>query len=100
MLEENFEFIKSQKSLRIDKIDDKRAMGNFVTHMRFFSDYFPKGKTPYPRGPWTHGYYINHSIFYSLPPTPMRGVYYQKPESPEHWAKKQAGEPRVVGLPA
>jgi mono/diheme cytochrome c family protein len=90
VLEENFEFIKSQKSLRINNLEDKRAANNLVTHMRFFSDYFPKGKTPYPRGPWTHGYYINHSIFYSLPPTPMRGQYYQKPDSPEHWAKKQA----------
>ncbi|MEM9347167.1 MAG: DUF1588 domain-containing protein [Planctomycetota bacterium] len=90
VLEENFEFIRSQRSLRIDKLDDRRAVGNFVTHMRFFSDYFPRGKTPYPRGPWTHGYYINHSIFYSLPPTPKRGQYYEKPDRPEYWAKKQA----------
>jgi mono/diheme cytochrome c family protein len=90
VLEENFDFIKAQQSLRINKLDDKRAVGNFVTHMRFFMDYFPKGKTPYPRGPWTHGYYINHSIFYGLPPTPMRGQYYTKPHSPEHWAKQQA----------
>ncbi|MEM6257961.1 MAG: DUF1588 domain-containing protein [Planctomycetota bacterium] len=88
VLEDNFEFIKSQKTLRIDKLEDKRAANNLVTHMRFFMDYFPEGKTPYPRGPWTHGYYINHSIFYSLPPTPMRGQYYTKPDSPEHWAKK------------
>ncbi|MFN3166079.1 MAG: DUF1588 domain-containing protein [Phycisphaeraceae bacterium] len=89
VLEDNFDFIKQQKSLRITKLDDKRAANNLVTHMRFFSDYFPKGKTPYPRGPWTHGYYINHSVFYGLPPTPMRGQYYPKPESPEYWAKKQ-----------
>lgn len=99
VLEENFEFIKQQKSLRISKLEDKRAMSNFVTHMRYFSDYFPKGKTPYPRGPWTHGYYINHSIFYSLPPTPMRGQYYQKPESPEHWAKKQQESPEWWDYP-
>lgn len=90
VLEENFEFIKSQKSLRINNLDDKRAANNLVTHMRYLMDYFPKGKTPYPRGPWTHGYYINHSIFYSLPPTPLRGQYYTKPTSPEHWSKKQA----------
>lgn len=90
VLEENFEFIKSQTSLRINKLEDARAANNLVTHMRFFMDYFPKGMTPYPRGPWTHGYYINHSIFYSLPPTPMRGTYYTKPDSPEHWAKKMA----------
>ena len=89
VLAENIDFIKQQKSLKITKVEDKRAVSNFVTNMRFFSDYFPKGKTPYPRGPWTHGYYINHSIFYSLPPTPMRGQYYQKPDSPEYWAKKQ-----------
>lgn len=85
VLEENFEFIKAQKSLRIDKLDQRNADG-LVTHMRYFSEYFPKGKTPFPRVPWSHGYYINHSIFYSLPPTPMRGRYYPKPESPEYWA--------------
>jgi len=91
VLEENFEFIKQQKTLRIDKTDE-RAANNLVTHMRFFSDYFPKRKTPYPRGPWSHGYYINHSIFYSLPPTPMRGEYYNKPNSPEYWAEKEKGD--------
>jgi mono/diheme cytochrome c family protein len=90
VLEENFDFIKEQKTLRITKIDDRRAVGNFVSHMRFFMDYFPKGKTPYPRGPWTHGYYINHSFFYSLPRTPMRGWYMNRPTDPEHWAKQQA----------
>lgn len=93
VLEENFEFIKQQKSLRITKLEDKRAASNLVTHMRFFSEYFPKGKTPYPRVPWSHGYYINHSIFYSLPPTPMRGRYYSKAESPEYWANVQENNP-------
>lgn len=93
VLEENFEFIKAKKSLRITKLEDARAASNLVTHMRFFSEYFPKGKTPYPRVPWSHGYYINHSIFYSLPPTPMRGRYYTKSDSPEHWANVQKNDP-------
>jgi cytochrome c553 len=99
VLEENFEFIKEQKSLRIDNLEDKRAANMLVTRMRFYSDYFPKGKTPYPRGPWTHGYYINHSIFYSLPPTPMRGQYYSKPDSPEYWAQKQKESPEWWDYP-
>lgn len=99
VLEENFDFIKSKKSLRITKLEDARAANNLVTHMRFFMDYFPKGKTPYPRGPWTHGYYINHSLFYSLPRTPKRGTYYTKPDSPEHWAQKQAMNPEWWDYP-
>lgn len=93
VLEENFEFINQQKSLRINKLEDKRAASHLVTHMRYFSEYFPKGKTPFPRVPWSHGYYINHSIFYSLPPTPMRGRYYPKTDSPEYWANIQKNNP-------
>ncbi|MGB0767432.1 MAG: DUF1588 domain-containing protein [Phycisphaeraceae bacterium] len=92
VLKENIDFIKAQKSLRITRPDDKRALRDFVAHMRFFSDHFPKGKTPYPRGPWTHGYHINHSLFYSLPRTPMRGEYITKPESVEYWSKREKGD--------
>ena len=47
----------------------------FVWHMWFFNDYFDKGLTPFTTIPTAHGYYINHSPFYSLPPTPLRGRY-------------------------
>ncbi len=47
----------------------------FLWHMWFFNDYFDKGITPFTTIPTAHGYYINHSPFYNLPPTPMRGRY-------------------------
>jgi len=99
VLDEHLAFIKQQKSLKIKQSSDKRAIRDFVAHMRFFSDHFPKGKTPYPRGPWTHGYYINHSIFYSLPPTPMRGHYISKPQSAAYWAKQQKESPEWWDYP-
>lgn len=74
VLQENFDFIKAQKTLRISKVDESGA-GNLLNHLHFFSEYFPKGKTPFPRVPWSHGYYYHHSIFYSLPPTPSTGRY-------------------------
>jgi hypothetical protein len=48
---------------------------DFLFHMWFFSDYFDKGLTPFTTIPTAHGYYINHSPFYSLPPTPLPGRY-------------------------
>lgn len=47
----------------------------FLFHMWFFSDYFDKGLTPFTTIPTAHGYYINHSPFYNLPPTPLPGRY-------------------------
>lgn len=74
VLEENFEFIKAQKTLRITKVDEAHA-GSLLNHLHYFSEFFPKSKTPFPRVPWSHGYYYHHSIFYSLPPTPSTGRY-------------------------
>jgi len=47
----------------------------FLRHMWFFSDYFDKGITPFTTISTAHGYYINHSPFYNLPPTPLPGRY-------------------------
>lgn len=47
----------------------------FMRHMWFFSDYFDKGITPFTTISTAHGYYINHSPFYNLPPTPLPGRY-------------------------
>ncbi len=74
VLEENFEFIAAQKTFRNMKADENGA-GNLVNHLHYFSEFFPMGKTPFPRVPWSHGYYYHHSIFYSLPPTPSTGRY-------------------------
>jgi cytochrome c553 len=45
-------------------------------YMFWFQDTFGQGRTPFTRGPFTHGYYINHSPSYSLPPTPLRERYW------------------------
>ena len=47
----------------------------FLRYMWFFSDYFDKGVTPFTTISTAHGYYINHSPFYNLPPTPLPGRY-------------------------
>ncbi len=47
----------------------------FVWHMWFFNDYFDKGLAPFTTISTAHGYYLNHSPFYNLPPTPLRGRY-------------------------
>jgi hypothetical protein len=43
--------------------------------MHFFSDSIGKGRTPFTTVSTAHGYYYNHSTFYSLPPTPLRSRY-------------------------
>ncbi|MEM9019893.1 MAG: DUF1588 domain-containing protein [Planctomycetota bacterium] len=89
VLEQHFDFIRRHLSLRSNKVDD-RSGRDLVCYMRLFSESFGIGKTPYPRGPWTHGYFINHSIFYSLPPSPRYGRYHVNWKSPEYWANVEA----------
>jgi hypothetical protein len=48
----------------------------FRGHMYWFQDTFGKGRTPFTRPPFSHGYYYNHSTFYGLPPTPKRERYW------------------------
>lgn len=48
----------------------------FRTHMYWFQDTFGRGLTPFTRAPFSHGYYYDHSTFYSLPPTPKRERYW------------------------
>ena len=67
VIEENLEFIKSKKSLRILGGKQRRE---FLRHMYFFAETIGKGRTPFTTVSFAHGYTYNHSPFYNLPPTP------------------------------
>lgn len=67
VIEENLDFIKSKKSLRIIGGKQKRE---FLRHMYFFGETIGKGRTPFTTVSFAHGYTYNHAPFYNLPPTP------------------------------
>lgn len=57
--------------------DNRRRKGHqsLLGTMRFFSQYFPHGKQPFPSFPWAHGNQQRHAALYSLPATP-NGYHY------------------------
>ena len=67
VIEDNLDFLKTKKSVRIDGAKSKRE---FLRHMYFWGETIGKGRTPFTTPSFAHGYYYNHSVFYSLPPTP------------------------------
>ena len=67
VLEENLEFLKERKTMRI--VDTSRP-GELVNYMHFFAESYGQNRNPFTRIPWSHGYSYHHSPFYSLPPTP------------------------------
>lgn len=71
---ENLPLLMASKTLQFPK-NGPHQKREFLRHMWFFSDYFDKGITPFTTIPTAHGYYINHSPFYNLPPTPLRARY-------------------------
>lgn len=74
ILSENLDLLVNSKHMQFPKNGphQKRELMRF---MYFFSDYFDKGVTPFTTISTAHGYYLNHSPFYNLPPTPLRGRY-------------------------
>lgn len=70
---ENLPLLMASKTLQFPK-NGPHQKREFLRHMWFFSDYFDKGITPFTTIPTAHGYYINHSPFYNLPPTPLRAL--------------------------
>ncbi|MBL8792421.1 MAG: DUF1588 domain-containing protein [Planctomycetia bacterium] len=90
---------RHQKLLVSAKIIDPREKElwrqkrSFLSYMYWFQDTFGQGRTPFTRGPFTHGYTYEHSPSYSLPPTPNRFRYlgvetpqYKEPkDTPEFW---------------
>ncbi|WP_395717868.1 DUF1588 domain-containing protein [Prosthecobacter sp.] len=73
IIAENAALLSSSKHVQIPKGQHQKR--EFLRHMYFFSDYFEKGRTPFTTISTAHGYYYNHSPFYNLPPTPLRGRY-------------------------
>ncbi|MFK7767934.1 MAG: DUF1588 domain-containing protein [Mariniblastus sp.] len=67
VIDENLEFIKSKKSLRIIGGKQKRE---FLRYMHYFGESLGRGRTPFTTPNFAHGYTYNHSPFYNLPPTP------------------------------
>ncbi|WP_439621630.1 DUF1588 domain-containing protein [Gemmata sp.] len=90
-----------QKMLVAAKIVDPRTKDkelwkekrSFLSHMYYFRDFFGQGRTPFTRGPFTHGYSYEHSPSYSLPPIPNRFRYlgveapnFKEPkDAPAYW---------------
>ena len=72
VLADNLEFLQAKKSL---KIRDTSRPGELVNYLHFFAESFGRGRNPFTRIPWSHGYTYHHSPFYSLPPTPAIGRY-------------------------
>jgi mono/diheme cytochrome c family protein len=70
-----------QKMLTAARILDPRTKElwkekrSFLSYMYWFQDTFGQGRTPFTRGPFTHGYHYDHSPSYSLLPTPSRLRY-------------------------
>ena len=88
-----------QKLLVAAKILDPRTKElwkekrSFLSYMYYFQDFFGQGRTPFTRGPFTHGYSYEHSPSYSLPPIPSRHRYigvetpqFKEPkDTPQFW---------------
>lgn len=74
IIADNLALLMASKPLQFPK-NGPHQKREFLRHMWFFSDYFDKGLTPFTTIPTAHGYYINHSPFYNLPPTPLPGRY-------------------------
>ena len=67
VLEDNLDYLKTKNSVRFSGAKSKR---DFMRHMYFWGETIGKGRTPFTTPSFAHGYYYNHSVFYSLPPTP------------------------------
>jgi hypothetical protein len=75
VIADNLEFIQARDSLRGWSPENGHHRREFLRFMHFFSDSIGKGRTPFTTVATAHGYYYNHSTFYNLPPTPLRGRY-------------------------
>ena len=74
VISENLALLMANKTLQFPK-NGPHQKREFLRHMYFFGDYFERGLTPFTTISTAHGYHYNHSPFYSLPPTPLRGRY-------------------------
>jgi hypothetical protein len=90
---EHFKLLADAKVIEPREKEPWRQKRSFLSYMYYFQDTFGQGRTPFTRGPFTHGYSYNHSPSYNLPPLPLRGRYegvetprYKEPQDhPEYW---------------
>lgn len=93
VMEEHQKLLTAAKILDPREKELWRQKRSFLSYMYYFQDTFGQGRTPFTRGPFTHGYTYEHSPSYSLPPTPNRFRYvgvetpqYKEPkDTPEFW---------------
>lgn len=93
VLNEHFQLLAAAKVVDSREKELWRQKRSFLSYLYYFQDTFGQGRTPFTRGPFTHGYSYYHSPSYSLPPLPMRGRYegvetprYKEPKDhPEYW---------------
>lgn len=76
VLEDNKPFL-AKYTVRHGSISlhQKRPVQDFAKYMYYFEESFGQGRSPFVRVPWSHGYYLDYSRFYSLAPTPPRSRY-------------------------
>ena len=76
VLEDNKEFLAKYTAKHGNlSLHQKRPVQDFAKYMYFFEESFGQGRQPFYRVPWSHGYYLDYSRFYSLAPTPPRDRY-------------------------
>jgi hypothetical protein len=90
---EHFKMLADAKIIDGREKELWRNKRSFLSYLYYFQDTFGRGRTPFTRGPFTHGYSYNHSPSYNLPALPLRGRYegvetarYKEPKDrPEYW---------------
>lgn len=90
---EHFKMLAAAKIIDGREKELWKQKRSFLSYLYYFQDTFGQGRTPFTRGPFTHGYSYYHSLSYSLPPLPSRGRYegvetkrYKEPKDhPEYW---------------
>lgn len=93
VMEEHVKLLTANRILDARERELWKQKRAFLSYMYYFQDTFGQGRTPFTRGPFTHGYSYHHSQSYSLPPLPTRDRYigvetnrYREPtDHPEYW---------------
>jgi mono/diheme cytochrome c family protein len=93
VMSEHFHLLVDAKILEPREKELWKQKRAFLSYLYYFQDTFGQGRTPFTRGPFTHGFSYQHSPSYSLPPLPLRGRYegvetprYKEPKDhPEYW---------------
>lgn len=85
VMAEHFDLLVAAKILDAREKELWKQKRAFLSYLYYFRDTFGQGRTPFTRGPFTHGYSYTHSPSYSLPPLPLR-FRYEGVETPRYKA--------------